>query len=191
MPHPWIKGIRDTGQLTVFNKATAWAVSVDAAIKSFHKLRFGVKLVTAKDEKAANIVLVLGMRGGQQYTYDSNGYGKVTITLATTFDPTRLHGRARTLRDDQSNKIIFAVAFLPGKIAKTTNGQKEVVVLHELIHACGLDEWHDPEGGIMYDLMNVTGSGLLEANVRPGSAKPMPPIRVGSETVRQMGMLWP
>jgi hypothetical protein len=38
MPTPWLKRIRETGQLTVFNKATAWAVPVDAAVKSFNKL---------------------------------------------------------------------------------------------------------------------------------------------------------
>ena len=32
MPTPWLKRIRKTGQLTVFNKATAWADSVSTAI---------------------------------------------------------------------------------------------------------------------------------------------------------------
>ena len=76
MATPWLKRIRKTGQLTVFNKATAWTASVDAAIKSFNNISFGVKFVAEKEEKAANVVLVLA-DGPQQYTY----YGDTAKTL--------------------------------------------------------------------------------------------------------------
>jgi hypothetical protein len=191
MPAPWLKQIRDTGKLTVFNKATAWAVPVAAAIKSFNKLSLGVTLVAEKKEKSANIVLVLGMRAGQQYPHDDANYGTITARTDPTFSPETLHGDTSTLSDAQSKEIVFATVFLPGKIKKATNGQKEMVVVHELIHAAGLNAWHDTEG-IMYDIMNATGGGLLEGNLNTwGGVKPMPPIRVGAETKRQMGNLWP
>jgi len=184
MPHPWLKRIRDTGQLIVFNKATAWAAPVGEAIKSFNNLPFGVTLVAEKDEKAANIVLVLGIRAGEQYPY----YGTTAITRPR-FDPAGLHGQATTFNDPRSKELFFAVAFLPGKVKKATNGQKEVIVVHELIHAAGSDEWHDSEG-IMYDVMQVDGGGLIEAS-RPKGASPMPPIRLGAATRHEMSHLWP
>jgi hypothetical protein len=191
MPGPWLKQIRDTGKLTVFNKATAWAVPVGAAIKSFNKLSLGVTLVAENKEKSANIVLVLGMRGGQQYPHDDASYGTLTALTSPKFNSEMLHGYTATFTVEQSKEIVFAAVFLPGKIKKVTNGQKEMVVVHELIHAAGLYEWHDTEG-IMYDIMNVTGGGLLEANLSAGGGvKPMPPIRVGAETKREMGNLWP
>jgi hypothetical protein len=190
MPAPWLKQIRDTGKLTVFNKASTWAVPVSAAIKSFNKLSLGVTLVAEK-KKSANIVLVLGMRAGQQYPHDDANYGTLTARTSPKFNSEGLHGFTSTFSLEQSKEIIFAAVFLPGKLKKATNGQKEVVVVHELIHAAGLDEWHDKEG-VMYDIMNVTGGGLLEANLSTGGGvKPMPPIRVGAETKREMGNLWP
>ena len=54
MPNQWLKPIRETGQLTVFNKATAWAVPVVTAIKSFNNVSLGVKIVAGKEEKDAN-----------------------------------------------------------------------------------------------------------------------------------------
>ena len=194
MPHEWIKQIRDARQLTVFNKATTWAVPVAAAIKTFNALSFGVTLVTTEREEAANIVLVLGMRGGQQYPHDVANYGSVTASTKPNFDPTGLHGVTHTFRIQRSvrgqmseQEMFFAGVFLPGKIKKATNGQKEMVAVHELIHAAGLGEWHDTEG-IMYDFHNIVPGGLLEARYDDAGSgvKPMPPIRVGGETKRLM-----
>ena len=182
MPTPWLKRIRETGQLTVFNKATAWAVPVDAAVKSFNKLSFGVKLVVGKEEKAANIVVILAT-GPQQYTY----FGDTAKTLPD-FKADILHGQATTLADGNRKEVFFAVVFLPGKVKEATNGQKEIIVVHELIHASGLDD-HD-SAGIMFSSMKKDKGGLIEYLPDKG-AKPMPPIRVGTETLRKMGMLWP
>ncbi len=154
MPTPWLKRIRKTGQLTVFNKATAWADSVTTAITSFNNLPLGVKLVAEKEEKSANIVLILAS-GPQQYKY----YGDTAKTFPD-FKGDRLHGETRTLIDGKLNEIFFAVVFLPGKVKKATKGQKEVIVVHEFEYI--------PDKG----------------------AKPMPPIRVGPQTLCKMRMLW-
>ncbi len=183
MPHPWLKRIRKTGQLTVFNKATAWAVPVDAAIKSFNNLSLGVKIVVEEDEKAANIVLVLANRAGEQYKH----YGDTAKTLPT-FKADDLHGQASTFLDDKLGEIFFATVFLPGKVKKATDSQKEVIIVHELIHACGLDGWHDSVG-IMFGQMDKTDGGLIEY-LHDKGAKPMPPIRLGSQTACRVKMLW-
>ena len=59
MPTPWLKRIRKTGQLTVFNNAGAWSAAVDSAMTTFNNLAVGVKLVSEKEEKSANIVVRL------------------------------------------------------------------------------------------------------------------------------------
>ena len=64
---PWIKRIRETKQLKVFNKAKSWATSVSTAIKSFNNLSLGVTLVSEKEEKSANVVLVLGESSAPEY----------------------------------------------------------------------------------------------------------------------------
>jgi hypothetical protein len=62
-----------------------------------------------------------------------------------------------------------------------------VIVVHELIHACGMDI-HDSVG-IMFGEMKEANGGLIEY-LHDKGARPMPPIRVGSKTVCTMRMLW-
>jgi hypothetical protein len=182
LPTPWLKRIRKTGQLTVFNKATAWADSVGIAIMSFNNLSLGVQLVAEKEEKSANIVLILAS-GPQQYKY----YGDIAKTSAD-FKADRLHGETSALIDEKRDEIFFAAVFLPGKVQKPSKGQKEVIVVHELIHASGMVSEHDSVG-IMFATMKEANGGLIEYLPDKG-AKPMPPIRVGSQTLCKMRMLW-
>lgn len=183
MPTPWLKRIRKTKQLSVFNKASTWAVPVNAAIKSFNNLSLGVEVIPAEEEKTANVVLILATRVGQQYSYSGT-----TAQTSPAFKADKLHGQASTFRDDKLNEIFFAAIFLPGKLKKATNSQKEMVVVHELIHACGLDEWHD-DVGLMYPQMEEKEGGLIEY-LHEKDTKPMPPIRLGPQTVCKVKMLW-
>jgi hypothetical protein len=180
----WLKRIKKTGKLFYYNKATTWSDSVAAAVKNFNTLTFGVELVEVKEEKDAHIVVILAS-GPSQYNY----YGD-TAKTKTDFDPTRLHGSASTLVDEKKNEIFFAAVFLPSKIKDATKGQKQVVVLHELIHAAGMNgrngkKEHDHEG-IMADIMTPKDGGLIEIKGAP----PMPPVRVGSYTACIMRYLW-
>jgi hypothetical protein len=86
--------------------------------------------------------------------------------------------------------IFFAAVFLPGKIKKATDCQKEMIVVHEFIHSAGLNDkdWHD-SAGIMFSPMKEDGGGLIEYIPDKG-VKPMPPIRVGAQTMCKMKMLW-
>ena len=170
MPTPWLKRIRETGQLTVHNKARTWAVPVDAAIARFNTLGLSLKLVSEKNETSANVVVTLSA-GGDSYTY----YGD---TAKARFDASIMHGQTTTLADKKRNEIFFAVIFLPGKVKNATAEQKEVMALHELIHACGLDggtgggaqdknQDHD-DVGIMVANMKVDGKGLIEYHAGEG-----------------------
>jgi hypothetical protein len=180
MPTPWLKRIKETRKLAVFNKATAWSESVSAAMTTFNKLHLGLTLESSKDEKSANVVILLAT-GPQHYTY----YGD-TVSTASDFAADRLHGETRALVDTSLRAIFFAAVFLPGK-SKATKRQREVVVLHELIHASGMDD-HDVVG-VMVAQMQAVGGGLLEY-LPEKDAKPMPPIRVGSRTRCQLQMVW-
>jgi hypothetical protein len=68
-----------------------------------------------------------------------------------------------------------------------TKKQKEVIVVHELIHAAGMDEHYDR--GIMFANMGESGDGLIEY-LHGKSSKTMPQIRVGGQTACNMKMLW-
>jgi predicted Zn-dependent protease len=182
MAVPWLKHIRNSGQLKVYNKASSWSGSVESAIRSFNKLSFGVTLVAVAEEKKANVVLVLAT-GPTQYSY----YG-ATAKTDSDFKAERLHGQASSFNDPDKNERLFSAIFLPGKIGKATEKQKEVVVVHEFIHACGMDG-HDT-AGIMFSAMTEEDGGLIEA-IKTEGAKPMPPIRVGSKTLSTMQKLWP
>lgn len=164
-----MKRIRATGQLSVHNMGGAWAGSVDTAMVTFNSLGFGVKLVPERLAKDANIVVKLS-NGADSHTH----YGD---TLKANFPAHQLHGRARTLSDKKG--IYFAAVFLPGKIENVTPKQKEVIILHELIHAGGLNGLF-PDGsqapnddhdsvGIMYPQMMVKGDGFrVSARQRSG-----------------------
>jgi hypothetical protein len=186
MPTPWLKRIRETGQLTVFHKGSAWADSIHTAITDVNNLSLGVQLVPEKEEKKANIVLMV-VNGPSQYTY----YGDSTST-DKDFTAERLHGETDAFIDKKRNEIFFAVIFLPGKVPNPTKGQKEVIVAHELIHACGMvlatGQEHDSEG-LMFADMQESGSGLIEY-LHDDNAKAMPPIRVGAKTLCNIRTVW-
>ncbi len=182
MPTPWLKRIRETRQLTIFNKGGAWLDSVNAAITTFNSLPFSVGLVAAKEEKSANVVVILA--NGPQH-YKREGY---TIQTDASFKFDQFNGLTRTLIDTRLNAIFFAAIFLPGKLPKPTKGQKEVMIVHEFIHACGVPEHEtSPDGGIMYDIMVPSNGGLQEGSKQ---AEPMPPIRVGPKTLSRVQSVW-
>ena len=106
MPAQWLKRIRRTGQLTLFNKTSGWTVPVETAVKSFNNLALGIQFVAETTEKAANVVLVLANGPGVKYKY----YGD-TAETKQDFAADRLHGQTSTLADQKEPKeIFFAVA---------------------------------------------------------------------------------
>ena len=196
MPTAWKKGIKDSGQLLYFNQGGAWSADIDQAAVTFNSLGLGVKFTATKEKSKANVVIKLSM-GADSETFDGS-----VLQTSPSFDASSLHGFTRTLAElNEQTKVIgmiFAATFLPGK-AKATANQKNVVIVHEMIHASGLDggkpdgskapdQDHDTEG-VFAPIMNTTADGLIEATA-PAGTKPMPPIRVGSKTTAKMKMIW-
>jgi len=198
MPTKWNRGVRETGKLKVFNKGGGWSAAIDAAIGSFNNLGLGVQLVKSEEDEA-NVVVLVANSAADSYPHGTY----VAKPKADKFKPEELHGyawtRATSTRVGRDVEIDFAVVFLPGRAPNPTPKQKEVIVVHELIHASGLNgglpngqdapnKDHDDEG-IMFPQMRKEGDGLIEYLADKG-AKPMSPIRVGVKTRCTMQMLW-
>lgn len=180
MANLWFKRFREAKVLP-YVTATSWKIPIEAGVKSFNGLGFGVQLVPAKEKKDALVEFVVA-NGPLKHAFP----GGVAET-GPKFKEDRLHGQA-AVHLDHRNVIDYAVIFLPGLVTKATKEQKEMVVVHEIIHACGMDE-HDSEG-IMYDVFRDSGTGVIEL-VAPAGAKAMPAIRMGAMTVSIMQKLWP
>ena len=198
MPTTWYKRVQRSGKLTVFNKAGAWAHEAETALATFNGLGFPVTLEKTDDEKNANIVVKLS-KGADSQT----NWGK-TANTGADFDPTILHGLTVPLTEIHEKprktfEIIFAAIFLPGRV-EATKKQREVIIVHEFIHACGLDggqpdgtkdkigQDHD-DRGIFFGQMAKEGDGLIEY-LHDKDAAAMPPIRVGGNTRTKIKQIW-
>jgi hypothetical protein len=190
MGQPWTPQKRNASELTVFNGAAGWATSVEKARVLFNTLNLGVKLTLEKEEKKADVIVKVS---NGKYSYDAP-----EATVTGSFPADKLHGKTRTLVDPSVNEIMRAVIFLPG-LAKATEKQRQIVIIHEFMHAAGLNglksdgtkdpqDDHDTEG-IMTGLMKASGDGLSEYLAIQG-AKPMPPIRFGPARGK-LKALWP
>ena len=198
MPRQWFRHAQKSGHLTVFNKGGAWSHEVETARTTFNSLGFPVTLDKADDEKNANIVVKLAMGPDSQ-----KSWGK-TASTRTDFDPKVLHGSTATLVEEHDKpkktfEVIFAAIFLPGKV-QATSKQKEVIVVHEYIHACGLNggrpdgsnddigQDHD-DNGIFVAQVKKDGDGLIEYMPDKGAVA-MPPIRIGGHTRCKIQSIW-
>ena len=199
MPTPWLRKIRDNGKLTVYNAGDEWKVSVDKAITTFNTLGFPVTLAAESNIEVANIVVKLA-KGADKHQFKSRYYSDPTVKTRARFNPAFPHGDTVLLVDPDRNEVAFAATFLPGKLDGPSDGLKEALVVHELIHGCGLDGGRGPgkpndrgqdhdSVGIMYDLMRETPNGIVEGNVRDNN-KSMPPIRVGGKTRSNIVSIW-
>jgi hypothetical protein len=204
MPTPWTREVLDAKKLRVFNKGGAWSGVVSKAVSTFNTLALGVTLELEKVETEADIVVVLAnaamtypYKGRRQYPDE-----KLKTSTRNGFRPDILHGYCHTLtrlgRRGTPGELFFATIFLPGKV-QATNEQKEVIIIHEFIHASGLDggmadgaKNRDQDHelvGIMYDTMMTDGKGLRE-NLKSITERAMPPIRVGPSTTCKLARLW-
>jgi hypothetical protein len=198
MPTTWFPRIRRAKQLSVLNKGGTWAGEVTSALNLFNTLGFPVTLVENKGEGEVNVAVKLS-NGPDSYPYLND-----KLTTNSDWDAKLLHGLTITRTEGQRRRgkmifeMVFAAIFLPGKV-KATQGQKQVIIVHEFIHACGLDgglpngekakhQDHDSEG-IMYDIMVPDGNGLIEGS-KPSGVSSMPPIRVGGRTLCKLKSIW-
>ena len=198
MPTAWYRRAQRAGALTVFNNGGSWSHEIETARTTFNSLGFPVTLNKADDADKADIAVKVSTGADTQ----KNAY--YSVKTSSKFDPAKLHGNTVTSTElhekpKKTAEIVFAGVFLPGN-AQATSKQKEVIVVHEFIHACGLDgglpdrskdndgQDHDNQGVFVPQVV-VSGAGLIELLPDKGAAA-MPPIRVGGQTRCKIQSIW-
>jgi hypothetical protein len=137
----------------------------------------------ADNHIGANIVVRVSQGSGQDPNFP---------WAKANFDAKNVHGQT-VANIDSKKRVDKAVIFLPGRLTNIKDDLKLVVIVHELIHACGLVEKddHDPVGGVLYAKLQLVNGKLQEPPGGKGiSIAGMPPIRIGGWTQCQMNSLW-
>lgn len=197
MAKPWTSSVTDTGTLTVYNGLSSgkWVHVFNAALQAFNQLGLPVRMTSANDAKSANVVMRVA-DGVATYEYDGT-------TLSHAFDGTRLHGYTMLIGQGGQGTEKAAV-FLPsdprsgpmfrgGKAIyeRATPDMMNVIAVHELLHACGLDNQdHATDDGVFYFPLAPDGRGKI---IVPGAGKankPMPPLRLGGSTIGKIASMW-
>jgi hypothetical protein len=198
MAKPWASRVRGTGKLTVHNglKSGSWAHVFTAALQAFNRLGLPITMTQGDDEQSANVIMRVA-DGEATYEYDGT-------TLSHAFDGKRLHGYTMLISREGKQETEKAAVFLPsnprsgpmyrgGKAVyeKASVEMMKVIAVHELIHACGLDNQdHATDDGVFYFPLAPDGRGKM---IVPGAGqddKPMPPLRLAGSTISKIKSLW-
>jgi hypothetical protein len=197
MGTPWKRSVRDTKTLTVFNGIAGghWANIFVIALEAFNKFAkpVGIKMVQAKDEDSANIVMRLA-DGAAKFEFLNKKY-------QNSFSGTGLHGLTKTLAID--GEIQKAFVFLPERPQVTDFDNKgnmfekmasqdvmKVIAVHELIHACGLDEMRDHGGDGIFYYPLAYQNGKVYVPERGKNQALMPPVRPDGLITGKIKALW-
>ena len=197
MSKPWVSSVTQKGELTVYNglKSGAWVNIFKSALQAFNQLGLPVKMTQASSKESANVVMQVSI-GPTTFDYGGSSYPGPTL------DPSRLHGRTRFFgSDDGTDK---AAVFLPSDpksgpmfiggrdvYEKASLDMMKVIAVHELVHACGLDnDDHATDDGVFYFPLAPDGKGKIVVPRKGLDKKPMPPIRISASTTGKVGSLW-
>lgn len=196
MSIPWDSSVKCTGKLTVCNKLTLGdKVHIfSGALQLFNSLGLPVKMSEAKDEKSANVVMRIS-KGTATYEYDGNTYSS-----SKPFDAKRLHGYTMLIGDPVAKAVVFlpsdpqsSAGWIRGKevVERATSDMMKIVAVHELIHACGLENTdHATDDGVFYFPLAPSGTGKFIVPAKGKDDKPMPPLRISQSTVCKVASLW-
>jgi hypothetical protein len=202
----WVERIRKTGELKVYVASsvsnTPWSSVVSAAVKEFNSfnksLGLGVTLKTVTeaptDTGGADVKI--------EAASDSISATWGGRTSSETFNGKRLHGRTFLFRLEGGN-LEKAFVFLPLEPHVETpkgprlvgSGVMRFIAVHELVHACGLDDKDHVPGALFQDYPKVDYGDTAEKDkvvVSAGKKKRrMPPLALGTRTVQKIKLLWP
>lgn len=169
MADPWIKSVKDTGTLTVYNNMAVgqWATIFTLTVQSFNKLStqhgLKVKLAETKDKEQANVVMHLS---------DDDAF------------KTLVHGKGRI--SVQDGAVIKVEVFLPSQPAQNHKDVLLFIALHELVHACGLENSDHANDGVFMTLPNIRNGKIWAAD----NTKKMPPMFLAPSTVSKLNAIW-
>ena len=192
MTIPWESNVKATGTLTVYDglKSGRWVHLFKSALQLFNGLRLPVKMTAATDERSANVSMRVSV-GTASYDYGGT-------TSSSSFDPKRLHGYTMLLHV-AGGPLEKAVVFLPSDpqydagfirgrqmFEKANLDMMKVIAVHELIHACGLENSDHADDGVF--AKNITPQGAKV--VAWGQTTPMPPLFLAPGTTTKIANLW-
>jgi hypothetical protein len=201
----WIDAVKRTGKLTVYVEPdvakSAFGSVVDGAIKAFNTLSthhdLGVKLAKStaapEDSGGGADVKVAVANGPISFTYDKVDH-KVQLI------GTRLHGRTSQIA--RQGLMEKAFVFLPANplisspaaVRGAGRNVKELILLHELVHATGLEDSDHGNDDLFQANPNVeAGDSPAQDKVVinfKGKSKYMPPYVLSDSTVNDIKGLW-
>lgn len=205
MSIPWSPAIIKGRTLTVFSAPAArspvWNQVIGHLLKEFNALskKHGLGITLKASAQAPK-------DGGGADIAINTGDGKVSVAFsgvdpqAKTFDGKRMHGA--TLLLSRRDVMIKAFVFLPARPEVNTPSKPRLVgpkiltliALHELLHACGLENSDHGGSGVFQPspMVNIGDTPLGDlASVEPtASGKPMPPYVLDESTVKALKSIW-
>jgi hypothetical protein len=205
MDIPWLKNVKNTRQLSVFpgrSLTASWARVFGSALQEFNKLSsahgLGVTLTQSATPPTAALtganVQFEATNGA--VTFDSF-VGPVTVSLSGSGTA----GRTVSVGSPSSGRLGQSFVCVPttphvfapgGKLREAGDPIKLVIAVHELIHACGLDEHtslSDPDLFVAV-LSDVPDNDPAKDQEDVGSGKKVPPLFLSKQTVARIQLLW-
>ena len=197
---PWNDAVKQSGRLNVFlgDLTGSWNQVFREAIHAFNVLasghRLGVKIVESKlspdDDPGAEV--------GVQAVTSAISASWGGETRSEDFDGNRLHGR--TMLFSQQGQLERALVYLPAtpQVSLPTGfrragaGILKVIAVHELFHACGLENGEHTrddlfQGNPRVNAGDTPAGDQILIGVGP---KGMPPLYLGGATAKNVKDLW-
>ncbi|HLX45661.1 MAG TPA: hypothetical protein VKR43_19585 [Bryobacteraceae bacterium] len=195
----WTDSVRTSGKLVikVSQLAGSWGHVFRQALREFNNLssahKLGVSIVEPKQtDKAEPNLTVQTASGPVSASYDGQ-------TRSGQFDGGRLHGQTLLFWRDPENVVEKGFIYLPSEpLVNTPSGQRPVgagvmtvIAVHELLHACGLD--NDDHSTDLFQANPQVDYGDTPAADRVligRGPKGMPPLILDGATAKKVRDLW-
>lgn len=198
MAIPWISGVKTTGTLMIFNGIPGgkWATVFNDSLETFDKIRkrYGlrVKFKKSKDKDSADVVMEVS-DGPVSFVYDN-------IEYTAAFNGKALKGKTRLV--NPAKEVVKAFIYLPSQpLVNTPSGQRgvginvmRVIAVHELIHACGLEDSDHTNDDLFYGnpvpaIGDSPNGDKLMLITKKGNIK-FPPYFLSPATVSKINAIW-
>jgi hypothetical protein len=188
---PWHKNDQRKKTLTYAVKAMGgqWAPMVDKAIAEFNRQmsQHGIKLALSKVQKGMGPHIVLETQPGNGLHGSAPSETKrINGVLYLDVVTVRVPATPRVNPDDPKSREVGP-------------GVRLCLLVHELIHAVGLDNGeHSPDDVFAAKSVVIPKGQYLQSRKQatedmvqpPDGSAPMPPIRIGARTVANLKKAW-
>jgi hypothetical protein len=213
MAIPWLTSVQTAKKLTVFPspdlKKWNWDAVFSQALTEFNALSsknsLGVTLTTSSNPPDTQGY------GGADVQF-SIGNGTITFTAfgsqtTDTLNGNATAGKTKTVSDQSPTggiRIAKAFTFVPATPRIGSHGSrivgdpiKLVIAVHELVHACGLEDPDHPWGAANEDVFSTAGTLMQGASPAqdkvqlPSGQTTIPPLFLSNATVKLIKANWP